>query len=179
MTAQFNEKPIGSRLALSSKLGVGVGELVILSSRVDSLYSRPIPVEKAGKKTRYVYDARPRLRLVQERIRDRILKKLSFQPYLKGGIRGRSHFDSAREHVGANILFGQDVDDFYGMISVAHIRFIFQDVLHFAPDVSQLLARLCSRNGSLVQGGVASTHIANMALHRTEPEYVKMVAALG
>jgi hypothetical protein len=179
MVLQTDERPIGSVAALGRKLGFSVAELERIAVRVNRHYSGPVIVRKPGKKPRKTYPARPKLRRIHERILERVLSKVRYPSYLKGGIRGRGYLESAGEHAGAAILFGQDVEDFYGSITVAHIHFIFQDVLHFPPKVAELLAKLCSRKGSLVQGGVASTHIANLALYRTEPGFSEAMISLG
>lgn len=176
---QTDQRPVGSLESLGKMLGCSVAQLKYIASNIDRHYSGPVVVRKPGKKPRNTYPARPRLRQIHDRILDRMLSKVRFPYYLQGGVRGRGYLANARLHAGADILFGQDVDDFYGSISVSHIRFIFQDVLHCPPDVSQLLAKLCSRKGSLVQGGTASTHIANMAMYRTEPGFAEAMKEMG
>ena len=178
-TYQTDQRPVGSLEALGRVLGCSVAELKRIASRIDLHYSGPVVVRKRGKKDRLTYPARPRLRQIHDRLMDRLLSRIQFPSYLKGGIRGRGYLANAREHAGADILFGQDVEDFYGSITVAHIRYILQHVLCFPEDVSLLLATLCSRKGSLVQGGVVSTHLANLALYRTEPGFAEAMKELG
>lgn len=175
----FEDRPIGSPEALGRALGIDISRLVGIGHRSDRLYRRRIFVRKPGKKPRPVYPAGPVLRDVQQRILDRILKRAKLPTYLMGGVPGRSYVGNARHHSRAKVLFGQDVESFYPSISIEHVEMIFLDVFHFPPSVSALLAKLCTRKGELVQGGVASTFIANLALYRTEPRVVEICQRLG
>jgi hypothetical protein len=166
----YEGRPIGSIGALARALGVEASRLRRTVARADRLYEGPIVIRRAGRKPRTVFSASPRLRDIQQRILDRILRSVRYPAYLMGGLEGRSYIENARRHTGVSVLFGQDVDAFYPSIPAERIRRIFLDVFHFAPEVASLLARLTSRKGELVQGGVASTHLANLALYRTEPD---------
>jgi hypothetical protein len=150
-----------------------------LSVATGRSYRGPIRIRKAGKKDRIVWSAASELRDVQQRILDRIIKRAHFPEYLRGGLSGRSYQGNARHHTHARILFGQDVSSFYDSISASRVAAIFQHVFHFPLDVAELLAALCCRNGQLVQGGVASTHLANLSLFRTEPNLENVLAASG
>jgi len=165
----FSIRAPGTVEALARLLGVRSRDLIRIAEIRNRLYSPPKPIQKPGKKVRYVFSARHRLRHVQQRILDRLLRHVGLPDYLMGGVKGRNYQTSAAQHSRQTVLIGQDVDAFYPSISEAHVRFIFQDVLHCPPDVASLLAKLCTKEGCLVQGGVASTHIANLALYRTEP----------
>jgi hypothetical protein len=163
-------RPIGSVAALARAVGVPEGRLRALAKKADRLYRGPIVIQRPGRNPRSVYSAAPRLRDIQQRILDRVLRRVRLPDYLMGGVKTRSYIDNARKHTHSRVLFGQDVDAFYPSISQEAIKLIFLDVLHFAPEVAQLLAQLTARRGALVQGGVASTDLANLALYRTEPE---------
>jgi hypothetical protein len=165
----FDARPMGSIEALAKALAVDAGKLVRTAAGADRLYRGPIFIRKAGRKPRPVFAALPMLRDIQQRILDRILRRADLPSYLMGGIPGRSYVGNANFHARAKVLCGQDVDSFYPSITTQRIQFIFRDVFHFPPDVAQLLAKLCTRRGVLVQGGVASTDLANLALYRTEP----------
>lgn len=175
----YDGRPIGSIGALARSLGVDAVRLRRTAARADRLYEGPMFIRRPGRSPRAVFSAAPELRDLQQRILDRILRHVRFPPYLMGGLEGRSYIENARRHSGATVLFGQDVDAFYPSIPKARITRIFLDVFHFAPDVAELLAQLTSRKGELVQGGVASTHLANLALYRTEPALEQQLREAG
>lgn len=175
----FNGRPIGSIAALAKCLGVSEAKLARISSNANRFYRGPILIKKKGRKPREVYSALPALRDIQQRILDRILVQAVYPDYLLGGIKGRSYVGNARLHAGSKTLFGQDVDSFYPSITAYKVQCIFQYVFRFPSTVSRTLAALCCRGGVLVQGGVSSTHLANLALHKTEPELERSVRECG
>jgi hypothetical protein len=175
----FNGRPIASVESLGRALGVDARKLVSMSRCSDDLYLRSIWIHKRGRKPRAVFPASPALRDIHQRILDRILRRAALPPYLMGGITGRSYIGNARVHSSAKVLLGGDVDAFYPSISTHRVECIFQDVFHFPSHIARLLAKLCTRRGELVQGGVASTHIANLALYRREPDLFKETQRQG
>jgi Reverse transcriptase (RNA-dependent DNA polymerase) len=166
----YKGRPIGSISALARALGVPETTLASVTLTASTLYRGPIIVRKAGRKPRQTYDALPALKNLHRRILDRILRHVVLPDYLLGGIKGCSYISNAARHSGSKILLGEDIDSFYPSISERRLQLIFQEVLQFPPLVSAVLARLCTREGVLVQGGVASTDLANLALYRTEPQ---------
>lgn len=166
----FDGRPVGSIEALARALGIPLDTLATVALTADKRYRGPIVVRKAGRKPRETFDALPSLRKVQQRILDRILRRAALPSYLLGGVKGRSYIDNAARHAGSRVLLGEDIDSFYPSVSVGKVQLIFQHVFRFPPLVAATLARLCTRNGVLVQGAVTSTDLANLALYRTEPE---------
>lgn len=172
----YRNQPIGSVAALSRALGVELPSLRKLADRADSHYRGPIPICKKGK-IRDTYDAKPELKKLHGRILRRILEKVTFPDYLMGGIADpegkRGYVRNARHHVGAALLIGEDVSDFFPSISFDRVRRIFLHVFHFPPDVADILARLCTLHGVVPQGARTSTAIANLALYDVEPALVE------
>jgi hypothetical protein len=175
----YNGRPIASIHSLALALGVPSERVLKVSSQQDKQYRGPILVKKAGRSDRETWAALPDLRSIQQRILDRIIKRVHFPEYLHGGLAGRSYIGNARLHSRAKILFGQDISAFYPSISLSKIEAIFVHVFRFPREVSALLAILCCRNGELVQGGVASTHLANLALYKHEPALEAKLRANG
>jgi len=165
----YNVRPIGSIAALARALGVGEAHLLRVARRADQLYRGPIVVRKRGKKPRDTFAPSASLLDLQNRILDRILKRARYPAYLMGGLPGRNYIQNAQQHAGAKIVFGQDVESFFPSVTRQRIESIFKHIFHFPPDVAALLAKLCSRHGSLVQGAPTSNHLGNLALYREEP----------
>jgi Reverse transcriptase (RNA-dependent DNA polymerase) len=175
----FDGRPIGSMGSLASALGVPAERLRRLSVDTSRFYRGPITLKRAGRKDRIVWAAVPELRDVQQRISDRIIKRANFPEYLQGGLKGRSYQGNAHHHAGSKILFGQDVTSFYDSISTSRVESIFVYVFCFPPIVATLLANLCCRDDKLVQGSVASTHLANLSLFDAEPRLEAELRILG
>src|SRR5690349_11736913 len=96
--AYYDGRAIGSVAALARALGVFERRLRHTAKRADQLYEGPIVVCKPGRNPRIVYSASPQLRDIQQRILDRILKRVRYPDYLMGGLSGRSYIDNARRH---------------------------------------------------------------------------------
>lgn len=175
----YSGRPIGSLAALARALGVDEGRLVSVARRADRLYRGPIVVNKPGKKPRETYTPSPPLLDLQNRILDRILRRIRYPAYLKGGLPGRNYIQNAQHHAGAKIVFGQDIESFYPSVTRQRIESIFKHVCRFAPEVASLLAALCSRKGVLVQGAPTSTDLGNLALYKVEPGLEERVRAKG
>jgi hypothetical protein len=175
----YSGRPIASIESLALALGVPTERLLRVYLRANRRYRGPVLVKKRGRKDRVAWAALPDLRAIQQRILDRIIKRAHFPDYLYGGLAGRSYIGNARFHAGSTILFGQDVASFYPSITVEKIAAIFSHVFCFPREVAAFLAVLCCRNGELVQGGVASTHLANLALYKYEPALEARLRADG
>lgn len=175
----YRHRSIGSLLALSKALGVDLSELQFMAENSSQFYSEPIPKLKPDGTYRYVFAALGRLKEVHQRINKRILTHVNYPDYLMGGLPKRSHVMNARRHERSTILIGEDISAFYPSIKLAHVTLTFQRLLNFPPDVAGLLAKLCVREGCLVQGGAPSSYIANLALYSTEVQLVEELRKLG
>ncbi len=175
----FDDRPIGSVRALALALGVPEPTLLSVARTADTRYRGPIIVRKPGRKPRETYDALPSLKNIQKRILDRIVRRISLPDYLLGGVKGRSYVDNAAIHARSKILLGEDIDSFYPSVPEARVRLVFKHVFRFPPLVAAVLTKLCTRKGTLVQGGVVSTDLANLALYRTEPQLAESAKMLG
>jgi hypothetical protein len=164
----FDGRPIGAVTSLAAALGVSIERLHRFSGDNRRFYRGPILLKRPRKKDRVVWAAIPELRDLHQRILDRIIKRAHFPEYLQGGLTGRGYQENAGRHTNAKILFGQDISTFYDCISASRVTAVFQHVFRFPLPVATLLAALCCRNHQLVQGGVASTHLANLSLFRSE-----------
>lgn len=166
----FDGRPIGSIGALARALDIPQDTLATIALTANKRYRGPIVIRKPGRKPRPTFDAHPALKKVQKRILDRILRRAKLPNYLLGGIKGCSYIDNAARHARSRVLLGEDIDSFYPSVTIGRVQLIFQHVFRFPPMVAETLARLCTRNGVLVQGAVTSTDLANLALYRLEPE---------
>jgi hypothetical protein len=165
----FDGRPIGSIAALARALGIEDKNLEAIASTANRRYRGPIKIPKASGGHREIFDAHPTLKNLQRRILDRILRRATLPAYLLGGVKGHSYIENAARHAGSKVILGEDIDSFYPSVTVSKVRLVFQHVFRFPPVVAEMLARLCTRNGVLVQGAVTSTDLANLVLYRTEP----------
>lgn len=150
-------------------MNVRLRDLLYVAQNSDKYYYLGKRFEKDDGTFRQTYGASKRLKIIQQAILRKILHQVSFPPYLFGGIKGRSHIKSASLHSGKKILIGEDVENFFPSISSELIEHIWKYFFHFPPDVAAILTDLTSYRGSLPQGAVTSTYIANLIFWDKEP----------
>jgi hypothetical protein len=179
----YSGHPIGSLDALARALDVSLEKLLRLASGAEDMYLGPINQKKKDGKIRATYDAKPALKRLHEKINQRILREVTYPSYLMGGLRdplkARGYIRNAQVHAGAQLLVGEDVEDFFPSITRARVRAIFMHVFRFPAQVAMTLAKLCTRRGSLVQGAKTSTFLANLALYREEPALYRRLLEMG
>jgi hypothetical protein len=181
--AFYKHRPIASVEALARTLREPAEHLRDLAQRADDMYRGPIPQEKRDGTIRFTYDAYTPLKRVHEKIQTQLLREVYFPDYLMGGLQDpdgiRGYIKNAQNHAGARLLVGEDAEDFFPSVSFEHVRAIFRHVFHFPDSVATLLAKICTRRGSLAQGAKTSTYLANLALFRVEPELYRKLSAMG
>jgi hypothetical protein len=179
----YRFRPLGSVVALGRALDYQPEQLIELADRADDLYRLADTIQKSNGALRYVYEALEPLKTVQRRIVDRLLAQIEYPSYLMGslpdpdGVRG--YLKNATNHGARSILIKQDAVNFFPSITAAMVVRISMYALNFPPDVSQLLARLCTRYGRVVQGASPSSYIANTILFSREPLLHQQLACLG
>lgn len=150
---------IRRRKHLFLRLGLGEGFLEQTAAIVGRLV-RHYEVLRRGKQ-RSVDDPRERLRLVQARIKGKLLDPLELPDSVHGYRRGRSTVTAARPHCGPRALLSVDIKDFYPSITSRRVYSMWA-WLGCAPDVARLLTRLTTCNGRLPHGFITSPSIANL-----------------
>lgn len=155
----INESPlykIRSRRTLAAVLFSSLPRLEALANQTDNY--RRFDVVYAGKK-RSVELPKPALARLHRRI-FQILDCIEKPDYLHSGCKQRSYITNAQVHVGSVPLVKLDIKKFYASVSSAHVYRFFHGGLQCSPDVSGLLARLCTANGHLPIGSSASQLLA-------------------
>lgn len=179
----YNGPSIGSLGALARVLGVSsIEELSDVADNAHRFYRPGKTVEKNGKKRKTIKTI-GKLRLIQGRIKGRLLSRLKFPRYLQGGVKDlefpRDHVRNAALHAGSRLVITQDVRKFYPSVEPDHIKMIWQHFFNFHPDVAQCLTKLTTYNNQLPQGTVTSNYLANLVFYDLEPELVSKLSELS
>ena len=172
-------EPIGSPATLAVALKTTESGLRRLARRADKLYRLAKPIVKADGSVRQPYDAYPELKLVQRRLKERILSKVIYPAYLTGSLKGRDYKTNAELHIGSRFLICEDITNFFPSISSALVYDIWVGLFHFPPPVAELLTKLTTRCGVVPQGAIPSSYLANLALWRFEPDFQTALAQEG
>jgi hypothetical protein len=175
--------PIAKIESLASILSVSPQELIDISNSIDTLWKPGKKLLKKSGEPRPTVDAKPRLKRLHEKIKNRLLKQVYFPPYLLGGIADtmtrRDYKQHATIHAGKNILISEDIKDFFPNSSYEVVYGIWKFVFRCTPEVAKLLTDITTLNGSLPQGWKTSGYLANLAFWDLEPELVAKLTKRG
>lgn len=175
----YSANPIRSTEELARSLGLKSSLLTSCASKADSQYRCAGTKLKSDGKPRHLWDAAPPLKLIHQRIKEKLLTRVVFPRYIQGGVRGCSQMSNARIHAQARVLISDDIQSFFPTISAIQVFRIWRHVFRFSRQVSNLLTTLTTRDGALPQGAITSPALANMVLWQVEPQLVTQLNRLG
>lgn len=112
-------------------------------------------IAKASGALRLIEAPKPRLRVMQRRLLDRILAQVPAHPAAHAFVRGRSAHTFARVHAGAQVVVRLDLEDFFASVGAGRVRAIFE-TLGYPRAVADLFTRM-------------STHRTPTAMLRQRP----------
>jgi hypothetical protein len=126
---------------------------------------KPIIDPKSGKPRDLCYPAPlSALRMIQERIKDRILRDLELLEQVRGYRSGSHNINSAGVVSGHKFVGKVDIRKFHPSITPRHISTAL--VEHgLSPSWAREIARMVSYKGRLPQGACTSNHIANLVIN--------------
>jgi hypothetical protein len=179
LTPLYSHAAIHGMAALSKALGVHQTVLARFALHAETMYRVAKSEKKDDGSLRQTYDALPRLKAVQIKIKERLLQRVVFPPYLHGSLRGRSPRTNADTHIRAKITFAEDISNFFPSASRALVHRVWADLFGFSQDVAALLTALTTKDGGLPQGAVTSSYLANLVFWDYEPGLVKTLALRG
>jgi hypothetical protein len=178
----YKRRPIGSIEALARALGSSPDTLRALADQADGQYRVAKRIRKPNGSERVVYEAREPLKSLQRRILE-VMRDVDYPAYLMGGIPTgsciRGYIENADQHAGSTVLIQEDISNFFPNVTIGQVRRVFLHVFRFPPGVSNLMAKLCTRQGALTQGASPSTYLANLILFSSEPIVEKALRNRG
>lgn len=175
----YSHRPIRSLNALALALGVPEATLIEVSSNASVRYRLAKPIKKPDGSIRQPFDALEPLKDIQRRIKDRLFSGVAFPDYLTGSLKGRDYRVNAKLHSDARIVVCEDIEGFFPSTSAFVVHDIWRGLFEFSEEVSELLTALTTREGSLPQGAITSSYLANLAFWRHEPDLHERFAKSG
>ncbi|ECO9960697.1 RNA-directed DNA polymerase, partial [Salmonella enterica] len=173
----YSNRPLANLESLFKILETNEERLSYLLKNKKS-YFKTVPVIRKGK-TRTTYKVVGELLKIHELIKQRIFSKITLPEYITGGRKGVSYIDDCISHRNKSIIIQEDMKDFFPSIKEELIAKAFQYYMNFSPEVSSLIAKLSTLEGSLVQGTKLSTDIANLIFLEEEALISEEVGKLG
>jgi len=129
-------------------------------------------------KQRVIRPPKAKLKLIQSKIKDRILSKIDLPDNVHGGVKGRSNITNAKPHQGKKYVFTTDLKDFYPSIKAKKIHETFIK-LGYNKQFAFYITKLTTWKGELPQGTPTSTHISNIIFIETDYRLLKLCEENG
>lgn len=134
-----------------------------------------IPKRRGG--SRIIEAPEDELKDLQRRILRRLLNPLPVHPAATGFVRKRSIVDHARPHTGRAAVVNLDLADFFPSISADRVRRCFR-AIGWNREASEILTRICTREGHLPQGAPTSPALSNLVCRRLDARLTAYVQKL-
>lgn len=99
------------------------------------------------------------LKALQSRIAF-LLSKIPLPDWLFSPVKGRSYVDNAARHLGAKAFWLLDIADYFPSCTETAVAGFFINELECSPDVTAILVRIVTKDGSLPQGSPCSPSLA-------------------
>ena len=111
--------------------------------------------------TRQINSSKGKLKEVQTRLYNFMIKQVEIPQYVYGGVKGKNNVRNARFHQGNKYIFTTDLKSFFPTISHKQV---FQMFLRegCTPTIARMLTKLTTRKHQVPQGIPTSTLIANL-----------------
>lgn len=174
-------RPIGSIASLAAHLDIAVRDLERAVGRAGLAAYRVVHVDHDGNEQvppKVTYDAHRWLKDLQQRINDRILRRISYPKYVVGGVPGRSLRDAIEQHAYARSLLTFDIKRFFENTRSDHVRRALRFALRCPPEVADTICSLCTVNQHLPRGAPTSSYLANIVFVTEEPTLVAQLESL-
>lgn len=145
-------------------------------------YYSPIDMlnsNKSNSKWRHLDRPQGELKVIQEKIHEKILSSFPFPEMMFGGIPRRSIRDNAGVHVKQPKIVTIDLKDCFPNVQPDQVRNALASKLHCSDDVVNLLTKLTTFQYRLPQGAPTSPLIANLTLLPLYDDISKISKDLG
>lgn len=127
-------------------------------------------IPKKSKGYRTICSAKSELALYQKYILNNILNSISPDCHAMAYRKGVSVKDTAREHIGKEIVVKIDIKDFFHSVTEKMVYKVFDRNTSYDKSLKMLFTRLCTVDNHLPQGACTSPALANLAFKSIDEE---------
>lgn len=154
----------------TSHLSALVGYKKIYLKRA-SIYTpsfyRDFQIKKKNGKLRTISEPLPSLKEIQIWILENILSNVPLSPFAKAYRKKIGIIENLKFHKKQPMVYTLDLKDFFPSISTKSVEAIFRS-LGYSLLISNLLAKLCTRDNTLPQGAPTSPYLSNIFFKETD-----------
>jgi RNA-directed DNA polymerase len=161
---------------LAYELKVELSEIDHIIKNIDNFYYQKEKIKKNDNgepkvkngivQKRVLNPSIKRLKVIQKRLQENILQKLTIPDYAYGSIKGKDNISNAKRHQGKKYIFTTDLSNFFPSVNHKQVFEMFLS-FDFSPTVARLLTQLTTYKGKLPQGTPTSPIVANLVFVRT------------
>ncbi|MGR5149672.1 reverse transcriptase family protein [Photobacterium alginatilyticum] len=173
MKPKYKNKPIGSIKSLSRFLSLPPNRLKYLARNSSRYYYLSRVITKPDGSKRKTYDVRKDLKDVHRSLKNKLFSAVYYPEYLQGGVKGKNYLMNVCLHTSKGIIISEDVSNFFPTITEVQVFKLFTNFFCFPHDVSDTLAKLVCYKGTLQQGCITSSYVANLILWNREYSLVQ------
>ena len=130
-------------------------------------FYRRFTIKKKSGKERIIYEPNSTVKAIQVWILRHILDKVNPSDYATAYRKGYSILSNTNPHKNNRFFFCTDIMDFFPSIKMVRVFYLFRNI-GYDERQAELLARLCTCNNSLPQGGVTSPAISNLVVNKLD-----------
>jgi RNA-directed DNA polymerase len=156
-----NDVPVIYNSAHLSRLVGYKKEYLKKAALYTKYFYRDFEVLKKNGKKRQISEPLPSLKEVQHWILKNILYKRAVSPFAKAYKPNVSLIENLKFHKNQPKVFTLDLENFFPSISIESVEKVFFS-LGYTKAISDLLSKLCTRDGSLPQGAPTSPYLSNL-----------------
>ena len=150
---------------LASRIDVSEEAIQSMLLDIESHY-RKFPIRRTHKRPRWINAPDTELKIIQKKLLQRILYKISPHPDAHGFYPGKSILSNAQPHCNKNWVISFDVKDFFPSTTQ---EMVIKSLIHGKLEVDpNLISQLCCLNRTLPQGAPTSPHLANLAFYECD-----------
>lgn len=163
----MGQKAITNQRHLLAILGLKQYELEHLLRNIPKFYTPYIKKElkKDGTvKQREICPSIGKLKIIQSRIKNRILEQHPLPEYIQGGRKGKDSISNAVKHKGKQFKFCLDLKNFFPSVKNTRVNKVLLR-LGYTPDVAHLITKLVTFGNKVPQGAPTSTAITNLIFY--------------
>lgn len=124
-------------------------------------------------KERIIRPSLRELKLIQTRIKNKVLAPIELPASVHGGVKRRSNITNAKPHQGNKYQFTTDLQNFFPSISSERVYKTLVS-LGFSTHFSRWITKLTTWKHELPQGTPTSTHLANLVFLKTDFELIEL-----
>ena len=158
-------------------LGLDSDELKDLSENSDDLYN-PFPIDRPGKKPRWIEAPEERLKGVQRSILDRLLINVPLNGAAHGFVPNRSILTHASQHRKKRWVVTLDIRSFFPSVNARRVREVARELPIPDEDVEHFV-NLTTRKDHLPQGAPTSPTLGNLVLRELDAKLCDLVRGTG